>query len=225
MATTQLQELRASALDYADMTSSTFPVTGRLDEYINTALGELQDELISSGGDYFLATTTVTLVAGTEAYALPVDFQRLKKAWYNTNGRRYKVRRWNYEESDAWTIGPVSAGTVDVWYNPFITALSGDTDTVEQVLPIGWDDYVALSAAVKLLLREESDHSGLKQLRDEKLAHIIRHATPRDDSEPESIADFGQRFSQAHIVLPDYRDLRYRIEGSNIRFLELEYTR
>ena len=227
MGSTTLATLRTRALDLADMTGSSFPVTARVTNYINEALSELQDALIASNGDYFLSTTTVNLTPGTESYALPTDFQRLKKAWYLENSRRYKVRRWNYEEADAWTLGPVSTGTVELWYNPFVTELSNDNDTVEQILPNGWETYCVYHAAYMLLSREESYETAdrMNAAKNAKLQWITDHVTPRDDGDPESVGDYYQRFGEAHIVLPDYRDLRYRIEGSNIRFIELEYTR
>ena len=67
-----LEDLKTRALDYADMTGTTFPVTARLEEYVNDALSEVYDMLVSAYADYFHKSTTVTLVAGTEGYDLPL---------------------------------------------------------------------------------------------------------------------------------------------------------
>ena len=74
------------------MTGSDFPVTSRLNDYINTGLSELQDTLIDSGyGDYLLSEVNVSLVSGTEKYELPRNFGRMLHVFFLSAGdqRRY----------------------------------------------------------------------------------------------------------------------------------------
>src|SRR5678815_2326751 len=116
MAGVTLTTLQDRAMDYADMTGSSFPVSDRLTEYINDGLAKLHDILIDSGFDGVMTSQTVTLVAGTEAYALATDFYRLKAAWFVDGTNRFKLRRWDYEMGSGLKPGPAQSGTVHLWY-------------------------------------------------------------------------------------------------------------
>lgn len=225
---TTLATLKLQALDYADMPNSSFPVTARLVEYINKGLGDLHDLLINSDQDYYLSTQAYTILAGTETYALPTDFQRATKVWYTGNSnRRVAIPVFQLGEMNGSSTTPLQGGSAELWYQPELTELVNDADKVSDVmpsLPVGWEDYVALHAAARLLIREESDPGGLLAERGRIENKITALLEPRDEGGERSIQDTTGRwrqdpFSDAFPV--DHPSLRYKIMGQYIRFISL----
>jgi hypothetical protein len=214
-----LTDLQNRALDYADMTSSAFPVTARLTDYINDGLAELHDLLAPY--DYIRSTSSITLAAGTEEYALPTDFYRATAVWLISNDRRYMLDRFTMAQLDGFkTTGPTSAGSAQLWYVPQLTKLSAGADVVHVALPIGWESFAALHAAIQLLNREESDPQPLMAERERIKQRILANIEPRDLGVPAEVEDHYARWSGA--VCEPIRSLRYRILGNKIHFVEVE---
>lgn len=220
---TTLENLRARALDYADMTGSDFPDAARLDNYINVGLGQLHDLLINSYQDYYRKTQTLTLVPGTEEYDLPDDFLKSLEVFYEVSDRRYSIPRFSRGEIDGYRKGALTGGTVTHWYAPQVARLSEPLDKVDLTVPFSWEDYVALAAAVRLLVREESDPSLLVTLLAAERQRIIDMAEPRDEGSQGAVEDVYGRFNRAADHFREWRYLRYRIMGSKIHFFEFEY--
>lgn len=223
--TTSLADLRVLALDYADMTGSGFVVTDRVRDYINAALSDIQDIMVNSGADWFQEVHPITLVSGTEEYALPTTFYRVMKVFYLSDGRRYRIRKFDLDSIDGYRTSPISGGSVELWYVPTVTKLSADIDTVLGIMPNGWEDYAALFAAVRLKAREESDVSALSAERDRVKAKIIQLCEPRDEGEVDQVYDHYNRWKSYRQSLhnAEERYLRYRLLGDKIHFLEMEY--
>ena len=222
---TTLAELRARALDYADMTDSDFPVVARLDDYLNSAAADLYDVLVNSMEDYFLELHTFNIQAGTDAYALPDDFYKSRKIFYLAdNTRRFRVRKFNLDDVNAALIQPFSGGAIEMWYIPEMPLMVAVGDTVAKAIPPivhGWDDAIALGGAIKLLAREESDTSVLAAQQGRIMQRIMDMAEPRDEGEPDRI--------KLHRTIANPYDVffgsgsfsyRYRIMGQKIRFLQ-----
>ena len=218
-----LADLRARALDYADMTNSAFPVTARVNDYINDGLSALHDILVDSYADYLRSTTTFNVTTAAEAYTLPSDFYKCLKVYYQSSNRRYKVHQFNPDELDGFKTTPITTGTFEMWYIPQFTKLSSDGDTVHLSVPIRWENFVALHAAIQLLNREESDPSALMRERDAERQRMIKLAGPRDAGEVGQVADTYHRFSVAgRYIAPPERSFRYRIMGNEILFNQCE---
>jgi len=225
--TTTLLQLRTRALDYADMTGSGFPVTAHVTDYVNDALAELHDVLVNTYDDYFLKTDSITIVAGTETYALPTDFYKARKLWFLSGNRRFPIPSFSLDEVSGCRTSPLSGGSAELWYVPQMTKLSADGDVVDSVLPYGWEDFAALHAAHRLLIREESvEHAQLIGAEKAKiLQRIVALAEPRDTGDPEGIADYYGRWSDPRASLhADERHYRYRILGDNVHLIEVEYA-
>ncbi len=216
-----LSDLRTQALDLSDLTNSASPVTARVTDYVNAALGELWDILTTSFEDYVRSTSTITISAGTSAYSLPSDFYKAIKVFSAVGDDRYRLERFSLDEYD--TISdpyagsvtstsslryrimgnqilfapmPASSGSVELWYVPQLTKLSGDSDTVHVSIPVGWEDFVALAAAVRLRIRDQQDASQLQALKQEARARILAAAEDRDTGEPQRITDVSYRFQR-----------------------------
>jgi hypothetical protein len=218
-----LKDLRDRTLDYADMPNSAFPDPSRLDDYINTGLASLQKILVNSFQDYYLATQNLTLVAGQETYDLPANFYKSKEVFYETAGRRYGVPRFNRGEIDGYRPGSQTAGNITHWYVPQIVKLRQPTDKVDDLIVTGWEDYIALFAAVRLLIKEESDVGDLRGEREAARLAIIDQAEPRDEGDQGSVEDTYGRWTAVHDNFREWRYLRYRIMGKKIYFYEFEF--
>lgn len=205
----------------ADMEGSTFPDRSKVLADINDALAELHELLTTE--DYFHSTEPITLVAGTEAYALPADFYKPVMVWKNSSGRRYEVPRFTYADLSGYsTTGPAASGTVELWYAPQLKRLKKDSDRVTVALPNQWDSFASVHAAVKMLMREESDSSALQAERNRLLQRIMANVEPRDNSMPGQIEDAYCRWGYG-MMAPEERTLRYRIMGNYIHLVEFDY--
>jgi hypothetical protein len=218
-----LQELRDRALDYADMSGSDFPNLARLDNYIRVGLSKLHNILINAYQDYYRETQTITLVAGQETYDLPSDFAKSLEMFKDLSNRRYKIPKFSRGEISGYRQGSLTGGTVTHWYAPQMTPLRLPTDKVHLSVPLGWEDYVALVAGVRLLVREESDPSALMAERDAARLELIEMAEPRDEGDQGKVEDIYGRYNRAADHLREWRYLRYRIMGNKVHFYEFEY--
>ena len=147
-----LNELRDQVRFRADMVNSQFITDAELETYINASCAELYDVLIQKfGNDYYLSSSSVSVLSGTSAYDLPSDFYKLvgvdlaltstdtvslrKFNWEERNVRdnlRRYVRDLRYRirgNSVIFTPDPTSPETVTVWYIPNIKKLEQITST------------------------------------------------------------------------------------------------
>lgn len=227
MAETTLLDLVNRALAYADLASGTALTADQkavIVNDINDGLIELWDMIVDSHAEMALATETYGVTPGTEDYDLPSDFYKALKVFYLYQGRRYRMERFNLDEIDG-LVQPLAFGDVELWYAPKFTRLALDADVMPTVIPQGWENYAALFAAARMLKREESDASAIEAERDRLGLRITTVIEPRDEGKPERVADVYGRWGGMGIQRyadPPVRDLRYRILGSSIYFVEVD---
>lgn len=143
-----LGDLRTSAFRRASMEGSSFVGRWEANEFINAGGSELHDLIVKSYRDYYKSDSSITLVSGTENYALPTDFYKLKSAYYLQGGIRRRLDQFMLDEltdyeSDRvlplvsgehllyrlmgneiiFTPKPSSAATIELWYTPQFTPL------------------------------------------------------------------------------------------------------
>lgn len=224
---TTLGDLKTRACDLADMAK---PDTGsdedqRLTDYANAALSDLWDLLVNSYDDYIQTSTNIAIVAGMENYALPHDFYKLIRVFFTSSGHRYQVHRLNLDDFGGLRTSPIQSGEVEMWYIPQSPRFTLDNELIHIAIPVGWDDFLALSMAVRLVIKEDSDSRALTQEREAARQRIIQMAEPRDTSEADSMSDVSGRWSAASSILSQAEEpFRYRLMGSNIKFIEVEYS-
>lgn len=207
-----LSDLRLMTRERADMVSSSFVTTSELDRMINGSAGELHELLVVRYEDYFTSPspTTFSLSGSTNTYALPADFFKLRGIDRSDGGEWISLRRYKHEERDrffgpaAYTrsgeerrftimasqivVAPESRASGDYrfWYVPKWTDLSSSAQTIPSPME-QWAEYIAVDAAIKCLLKEESDVSALVMRKGELFRRIENGATNRDASEQEFI--------------------------------------
>lgn len=212
---TTLSDLKTRARQTADMVNSQFITDAELLNYINSAYFELYDKLVGLYEDYFITSTTFTLAASA-TYTLAADFYKLRGLEYQNSSSDYvTLDRFNWEDRNRGRqayrmfgdtpalryrvvgstihVEPADqcAGTYQVWYIPSLTALAVDADVVNtQMTRNGWDEYIVVDAAIRMLEKEGNDDARPLQLRKQMLdERIVAAASNRDANRPEVIAD------------------------------------
>jgi len=98
-----LSEIRLLAQQRADMENSQFITADEWRRMINRSYAELYDLIVTSANseDYFLKSSTISLVSGTATYDLPTDFYKSRGVDLNTSGSKVPLRRYNFSERNA----------------------------------------------------------------------------------------------------------------------------
>lgn len=212
-----LQYLITTSRQRADMVNSQFVTDAELTGYINASYAELYDLLVQKyGDDYFVANVYSFLTDGTsDSYNLPDDFYKLLgvdlnlsntpdsfitlqkfmfkdrnryavpnfQSFYGVTNLRYRVRG-----TKLW-FTPIPAGgqTIRMWYVPKITYLVLPTDVMDGVS--GWEEYIVIDAAIKMLEKEESDPSVFLLQKQAMIQRIEAAAENRDAGSPQVVID------------------------------------
>ncbi len=220
--TVTLLELRTQARQRADMVGSNFVSDSELTGYINSAIAELYDLLVVNyGEEYFTSATpqSISVLAGTDVYALPATFYKLSgidtlvgSRWVDI--KKYQMRQRNRTQEGTlikdvryrmlgsnlrFTPTPTANHSVRLWQVPAPTKLSLDADTFDGIS--GWEEYVVVVAAIKMLTKEESDVRVLMQEKADLVGRIQSASANRDISEPERVSDIEEDDSEYDYVI------------------------
>lgn len=215
-----LSQLRTQIRDLADE-----PLTGgtvaddRYKDYINLSLGELHELVVHAYEDHFIKQQTVSVVSGTESYALPSDYHKTRGMFVKDGDDRFKLDRFHLSELDRFrpdlvTVAPnnqhlkyaifdndiwfapkpTAATTVEHWYVYTFTALSNDSDEVSSNLLQSWEDFVICSGAHRVAVRNEMENvNELLQLKEAARTRITAACEERDAGEPNRVVDVTGR--------------------------------
>lgn len=213
MATTLLN-LRDRARSRADMEDSSFVSDPELDAWINQGYMELYDIVVSAFEDYFTTSTTFTISSGN-TQALPATFYKLRGLDLNNNGKYVNCREFNFADRNdignrfAWLsyYAPArsyrimgdqliilpednASGSYKLWFVPAATLLVNTSDTIPASLSkFGWDEYIVLYAAERMLSKEESGVTDVVRERAEIANRITQMAANRQVDQSETVQD------------------------------------
>lgn len=191
MALVSLASLKEQARQRADMVNSKFFTESELNNYVNQSIKELYDKLINAGEFYYMQSQTLSVIGGTDTYALPsiaggddFDFYKLLGVdlVVDAQGNAVTLRPFQFDQRNAYLFTPTwnivglsylrymvqgdslklvpmpsSPQQLRVWYAPAFIDLVNDADTFQGVN--GWEEYVIVDVAMKMLAKEESDVS------------------------------------------------------------------
>lgn len=209
---TNLAAIRRRVLSRADMPANGFVPNSELDDFIHDSLDDLHEMLVGKHEGYAETSATLTLAASTSDYVLPNDFLKLIGVDLIFSGSDYtSLRRIANPERnrDSGSMRdslrpfryslrgrfirihptPAAAYTGRILYAPTFTPLRKASDKVPAYVPAGFLRWAVLDAAIKCLLKEESDTSALERERERIEAKINAAAVNRDSNEPTYIAD------------------------------------
>ena len=200
----------------ADQQHSQFIKDAELVEFINGSVSALYDMLVKVAEDYFVTSHTFSIVQGTNEYTLPTDFYKVLGVDYLVNSKPVPMSRFNFRDRHLYNYldarteivrygvwgnklvfkpqAPKSS-TVVLWYVPVIIPLVNDSDKLDGVN--GWEEFVILDAAIKCMIKEESDPQALMVQLAAVKERITTMAKDRDQGEPQKTTDIiGSRYDQ-----------------------------
>lgn len=215
MSSVTLAQLKTRARQRADMENSGFIQNSELVSYINASVAELYDLLVSKyGEDYFVASPfSITTTANVDQYALPTDMYKLLGVdlQLDTSNNWVSLKRFEFAERNIpqiWDIKfvdfiryrlfggnlklspvPQANQKLRLWYIPLPTALVADSDTLDGFN--GYDEYVVVDVAIKMLNKEESDPSALMAEKAALKLRIEQMAEGRDAGQPAKVQDIN----------------------------------
>jgi len=212
MATFTESDLRTRARRRADMENSTFVTDAEIQDYLNSSISELHDFMVKSYEDYFVSEQTYNAPLATRGENLPDDFYKALGVDYNSGGITSTLRAYSFTERNIYNTpyavidrlaepmykiegnkiklipGNSQSGTITLYYVPQALQFSDTISEVDNVIP-GFEEYVVVSTAIRMLMKEESDTKALELERQQLASRIIRAITPRDVSGSFAIRD------------------------------------
>ena len=229
--TTTLAQLITRVRQRADMVGSAFVSDAEIVDYINVAMAEIHDLLVDKYEDYYVSTTTYTLPGGNPG-TLPATFYKALGVDFDSGGVSYRLKRYSFQERNMYnspgavaariadtryTIqgnkinfipDPTTSGTGTLHYLPEAQRFSsGSTSaTIVSLAPAianGYEEYVVVDAAIKCLLKEESDVQPHMVYKEQLRKRLGAAAGNRDAGESYKISDVN-----TGVYLEDYVNYR-----------------
>lgn len=211
-----LAYLKDQVRSRADQQNSKFIQDTELTAFINGSVSALYDLLVQTAEDYYMASQSIPIIQGTNEYDLPDNFYKVLGVDYLVNNKPVPMSRFNFRDRHLYNYldarpeivryaiwgnklvfkpqAPRIAA-VNLWYVPSVTKLVNDTDELDGVN--GWEEYAILDAAIKCMVKEESDPSVLAAQLAAQKERILTMAKDRDQGEPRTTTDIvGSRFDQ-----------------------------
>lgn len=202
---TTLLKLRTQSRQRADKVNSGFILDSELNQYVNNSIAELYDLLVGAyGNDYYLKKYQFSTDGINSEFALPSDFYKMEGIDLNVNASNFITlkpymfnERARFQNGSNWSAnnqaqGPryhIKASVIDfvplpsvnnltMYYIPTCPELVLDADTFDGIN--GWEEYVVVDAAIKMLQKEESDVSVLMAQKQALIKRINDMAENRD---------------------------------------------
>tara|TARA_R100000234_G_scaffold83272_1_gene52749 strand:- start:5073 stop:5780 length:708 start_codon:yes stop_codon:yes gene_type:complete len=229
--TTTLAQLITRVRQRADMVGSAFVSDSEIVDYINVAMAEIHDLLVDKYEDYYVSTTTYTLPGGNPG-TLPATFYKALGVDFDSGGVSYRLKRYSFQERNMYNSpgavaariadtryaiqgnqikfipDPTTSGTVTLHYVPEAQRFSsGSTSaTIVSLAPAianGYEEYVVVDAAIKCLLKEESDVQPHMVYKEQLRKRLEAAAGNRDAGESYKISDVN-----TGVYLEDYVNYR-----------------
>jgi len=212
MATFTESDLRTRARRRADMENSTFVSDAEIQDYLNSSISELHDFMVKSYEDYFVSEQVYSVPIATGGANLPDDFYKALGVDYNSGGITSTLRAYSFSERNVYNTpyavidrlaepmykvegnkiklipSNSQSGSITLYYVPQATQFSSTVTEIENVIP-GYEEYVVVATAIRMLMKEESDVSALERERQQLASRIIRAISPRDVSGSFAIRD------------------------------------
>lgn len=209
---TTLSQFKTRAREASDQEGSLFVSDSELTTYINSSAQELYDLLVSSFTDLYTVLSASQTPTVTAAITLPTDFYKLRGVDYQISTSEWvDVQQFSFQErnnNNSLAFGSFSRltdvryrltgssilltpenkalnSTFRIWYVPVMSELVDDTDTFNGIN--GWEQYIVIDAAIKMLNKEESDSSNLVLQKKQLKERIETMAQNRDAANPEVI--------------------------------------
>jgi hypothetical protein len=214
MALITLETIRLQAKQRADMENSNFLSTLEWNQNLTNSYKELVDMLVSAYGSNYEVAEPHTFVTdgATKFFPLPETFYKLLGVDIMSGGRGISLKPFNFAErnqvhpkmryrlngSKLWLNPmPQSGLTVTLWFVPQPQDLVEDSDTFDGIS--GWEEYVIVDAAIKALVKEESDITTLAAIKGALIRRIEAMSQNRDAGSPATVSDNSGSGELSHL--------------------------
>lgn len=210
---TTLAQLRAQALQRCDMVNSNFVSDSELNSWINLAIGDLYDMIVSRYEDYYTTSFEFTIASPDDGYTLADSVYKIRGIDFKISGEYVTLHSFTFEErnsgnrqinrallglsnvkykwigSDITIIpGDQAAGEYRCWYIPDVAEMVNDSDALQSDLN-RWKEYIVADVAIKCLVKEESDASAIMAEKMEITRRVMSMAANRDAGSPDRVQD------------------------------------
>ena len=212
-------ELIARSRRRADQENSAFCTDAEVLDYVNEAIAELHEMMVNEYELYYVNDFSITLPAENPRElpssfwkALGCDFacggikRRIRRYMFQErNAYQSPMLKQGYMadvffiiEGNSIRFIPESppGGTVTLWYVPEPQKFAGDEEddaaklfSVDKALANGFERFIILDAAIKMLQKEESDTKVLMAEREGVRHRLMLAAKDRTPGESRAIAD------------------------------------
>jgi len=202
---------------------SAFVSDTEITHYLNDEIKAMYSKMVNVDDGSLFATVSPTLVkVGDNAYQLPSDFLRLVDVNIYSGSRwipatvadpqnyhqlltdtytgdydtRYFLYRNNAQDRYELFLFPSKeVDSIGVRYLPEADVLSVGADTLKW--PSNWHLATVLGAAVKCLIKEESDPTALMLERDAEVARVLKDIRAQKVAEVKTLRNIGNRTRRA----------------------------
>lgn len=185
-----------------------------LTRMINQSIAALHDLIQQGDEDTLVQSIDIVTVAGTQNYVIAIDFFTLKHVSALIDGVRYPLDRWTWAEHNellnaygsgaSWSTHrpryrltqndrivflptPAAAHTVTIHYVAAPTQLSADANTFDG--RAGWEEWIVLDCAIKVMQRMDMDVSQLQIEREQVWLRIKPSTKNQDRARPRRVQD------------------------------------
>ena len=179
--------------DYNVATPFQFAADGRTSGLYTLPDGIILDSVLGTAGNPFFKLLGVDIGIGGGAWTTLKKFDMVQRNRYvlpQTTSTALGVfnARYRLLGNQIEFIPPLGGGqAIRLWYVPRASRLIKDYDTLDHVS--GWQEYVIIDAAIKALMKEESDVTSLMQQKTMLIKRIEESAMNRDAGMPDTISD------------------------------------
>lgn len=205
MALLTFGEIKDMALDLADVTGDPHIDSQMLVKHANFCFAELHALVVGADERYLVKTANFIPVSGQREYALPADFYKSIKIWYNgSDGNRHPMRHMPLDQIDssnyslnrrytiigqALVLSKDMTETVEMRYVPKFLPMANDSDVCNIAIPEDWLYYVVLKLARYVRQRSDLDTVELTADLQAQRTMIQNIAEDRDTGEADSQTD------------------------------------
>lgn len=203
------QTLINQARNRADMINSLFVTDEEALGYLSLAYQRMYDIIATNNEDFFISTSVFPLVNQQQDYALPADFYKIRGVDLLSGINNFTLRPFTFNERNRFrygsaltTAGPVyryhvinntirfiplpGAGQITLWYIPLPVLPSSVSSQVETM---GFDEFLITYIAMKMLMKEESDTSDIKEELAVLTERVRTMTKSRDEGFPTVVID------------------------------------
>jgi hypothetical protein len=221
-ATRTLLQLRTGARKYADFIASGSAASvfsdATVDEFVNDAIAEYYEMLVSvRGHEYFMATTPLAITSGTASYALPDTFMALSTLTLEWNATQHELvepidsqlHRHLFNNLQTWTqysrkgfrIYGAQDGTQTLEFSPTPgSSVTGRLRYIPTFAPLvgdaavifivnGFDKLVETTAAIEMRTVKGLPIAALQTLQAAQLERLQEMAAERLADQPARVVD------------------------------------